>query len=99
MSHFEYGQVISPQQDTGYLNRATAATHFNPYSMTKSANSIMVGLALADGTIHTLQDPLLKYVPELRGSGYGGTTLQNLLVMRSVVQWDDNFFAEGEKRS
>ncbi|HXX43881.1 MAG TPA: serine hydrolase [Candidatus Acidoferrales bacterium] len=78
-----------------YLNRADAATHFNSYSMAKSVNSIMVGLALADGHIQSVLDPVVKYVPELRGSGYDGTTIQNLLEMRSGVAWDDNFFAEG----
>ena len=78
-----------------YLNRADAATHFNSYSMAKSFNSIMVGLAIVDGRIHSVLDPVVKYVPELRGSGYEGTTIQNLLEMRSGVDWDDNFFAEG----
>lgn len=78
-----------------YLNRANTATHFNSYSMAKSVNSIMVGLALADGHIQSVFDPVVKYVPELRGSGYDGTTIQNLLEMRSGVAWDDNFFAEG----
>jgi len=78
-----------------YLNRADATTHFNSYSMAKSFNSIMVGLALADGHIASVLDPVVKYVPELRGSGYDGTTIQNLLEMRSGVDWDDNFFAEG----
>ena len=78
-----------------YLNRANAATHFNSYSMAKSVNSIMVGMALGDGKIQSLHDPVVKYVPELRGSGYDGTTVQNLLEMRSGVEWDDNFFAEG----
>lgn len=78
-----------------YLDRADATTHFNSYSMAKSINSIMVGLALADGHLQSILDPVVKYVPELRGSGYDGTTIQNLLEMRSGVDWDDNFFAEG----
>jgi len=85
------GQIVCER----YLNRATAATHFNSYSMAKSVNSIMMGLALADGKIGSVHDPVVKYVPELKGSGYDGTTLQNLLEMRSGVEWDDNFFAEG----
>jgi len=40
-------------------------------------------------------DPIEKYVPELKNSGYGGTTIKDLLEMRSGVEWDDNFFAEG----
>jgi hypothetical protein len=64
-----------------YLNRADAKTHFNSYSMAKSVNSIMVGLAFAEGYIQSVLDPVVKYVPELRGSGYDGTTIQNLLEM------------------
>ena len=78
-----------------YLDRANAATHFNSYSMAKSFNSIMVGMAVADGHIHSVNDPVVEYVPELKGSGYDGTTIQNLLEMRSGVNWDDNFFADG----
>ncbi len=77
-----------------YLNRSNAQTHFNSYSMAKSINSVLVGLALADGKIAAVTDPVLKYVPELKGSGYDGTTLENLLEMRSGVDWDDNFFSE-----
>jgi CubicO group peptidase (beta-lactamase class C family) len=76
-----------------YLNRSDARTHFNSYSMAKSINSILVGLALADGSIKSVGEPILKYVPELKGSGYDGTTIENLLEMRSGVDWDDNFFA------
>jgi CubicO group peptidase (beta-lactamase class C family) len=78
-----------------YLNRADAKTHFNSYSMAKSFNSILVGLAIADGHIRSVLDPIEKYVPELKNSGYGGTTIKDLLEMRSGVDWDDNFFAEG----
>jgi len=77
-----------------YLNRTNEQTHFNSYSMAKSINSILVGFAIADGYIHSVDDPTLKYVPELRGSGYEGTTLKNLLEMRSGVDWNDNFFAD-----
>jgi CubicO group peptidase (beta-lactamase class C family) len=76
-----------------YLNLTNASTHFNSYSMAKSINSILVGLAMADGYIHSVDDPTLKYAPELRGSGYDGTTLKDLLEMRSGVDWNDNFFA------
>jgi hypothetical protein len=78
-----------------YLNRADAKTHFNSYSMAKPFNSILVGLAIADGHIRSVLDPVEKYVPELNNSGYSGTSIKDLLEMRSGVEWDDNFFAEG----
>lgn len=77
-----------------YLDRSNAQTHFNSYSMAKSINSILVGLALADGKIASISDPVLKYVPEFKGSGYDGTSIENLLQMRSGVEWDDNFFSQ-----
>ena len=76
-----------------YLNRSDAQTHFNSYSMAKSINSILVGLAITDRRIHSVDDPILEYVPELKGSGYDGATIKDLLEMRSGVDWDDNFFA------
>jgi CubicO group peptidase (beta-lactamase class C family) len=77
-----------------YLNRTDASTHFNSYSMAKSINSILIGLALADGHIRSVKEPVLRYVPELKGSGYDGASLQDLLEMRSGVEWNDNFFDE-----
>ena len=55
----------------------------------------MVGLAIGDGHIQSVLDPVVKYVPELKNSGYDRTTIKDLLEMRSGVEWDDNFFAEG----
>lgn len=73
--------------------RGDCQTHFNSYSMSKSINSILVGLGLQDRYIRSVDDPVVKYLPELRGSGYDGTSLKDLLEMRSGVAWDDNFFA------
>jgi len=81
-----------------YLNRATAQTHFNSYSMGKSINSILTGIAIADGSLPSVDAPILDYMPELKGTAYDGLTLKNLLQMRTGVEWDDNFFAPGPGR-
>jgi hypothetical protein len=81
-----------------YLNRATAETHFNAYSMGKSINSILAGIAIADGSLPSVDAPILDYMPELRGTAYDGLTLKNLLQMRTGVAWDDNFFVPGPGR-
>jgi len=78
-----------------YLNRAAADTHFISYSMAKTFNSIMLGFAIRDGAVRSVADPLIKYVPELKGSAYDGTTLRDLLRMRSGTDWNDNFFVPG----
>lgn len=85
------GQIVYE----GYFNQSSETTRFNSYSAAKSINAIMVGLALKEGKIGALTDPLTRYIPELRGSGYDGTTIRDLLEMRSGVDWTDNFFTPG----
>lgn len=79
----------------GYYNRVTAETHLNSYSMAKSLNAVMIGLALKQGAIKSVTDPVTRYIPELRGSGYDGVTVRDLMEMRSGVAWDENFFKPG----
>lgn len=78
-----------------YLNRTTPKTRFMSYSMGKSFNSIMAGAAIAEGKIGGVDDPIVKYMPELKGTAYDGLTLKHLLWMRTGVDWSDNFFAPG----
>jgi hypothetical protein len=68
------------------------------YSMAKSFNSILFGIALARGDIRSVDEPIVRYVPELAGGAYDGLTLKNLLQMRTGVAWDDNFLAPGPAR-
>jgi CubicO group peptidase (beta-lactamase class C family) len=85
------GKVVHEQ----YLNRTTPQTRFMSYSMGKSFNSIMAGAAIAEGKISSVNDPVVKYMPELKGTAYDGLTLRHLLWMRTGVDWNDNFFTPG----
>jgi CubicO group peptidase (beta-lactamase class C family) len=62
------------------------ATRFLGASMTKSALGHLVGRALGDGRLR-LDDAVCHHVPELRGSGYDGTTVRHVLTMTSGVAW------------
>ena len=88
------GRILHEQ----YLNRTTERTRFMSYSMAKSLNSIMAGMAIADGRIASVEDPVLKYMPELKGTAYDGLTVKHLLWMRTGARWSDNFFAPGPSR-
>lgn len=79
----------------GYFNLSTPQTHFNSYSAAKSINAMLLGAALRDGVIASVEEPLTRHVPELVGTGYDGVTLRNILQMRSGVEWDENFFKPG----
>src|SRR5262245_32774728 len=60
------------------------------HSMAKTIVAMLVGVALSEGKIQSLDDRSEKYVPELKGTPYGETALRHLLSMSSGVQ-----FAEG----
>ncbi len=61
-------------------------TRFLGASMSKSVLSHLVGQAVAAGVL-TLEDQVCAHVPELRGSGYDGTRVVDVLTMTSGVDW------------
>ncbi|MEO1044821.1 MAG: serine hydrolase [Pseudomonadota bacterium] len=61
------------------------------FSVAKSFVSTLVGAAVQDGYIESLDDPLTKYIPELEGSGYDGVTVEQLLTMTSGVKWNEDY--------
>jgi CubicO group peptidase (beta-lactamase class C family) len=74
-----------------YRNKTDATTHFISFSMAKSFTSTLIGLAVADGHIHSIEDPVTKYVPELKGSAYDGVTIRQALMMRSGADYDERY--------
>ncbi len=61
------------------------------FSMTKSLVSTLVGAAIADGHIDSLDDPVTRYLPEMVGSGYDGVTVRQLVTMTSGVAWNEDY--------
>src|SRR4029450_8941403 len=55
------------------------------FSLSKSVTSILVGIALAEGAIGSLKDPVTDYRPDFRGTAYDGSPLADLLDMSSGV--------------
>ncbi|WP_373491446.1 serine hydrolase domain-containing protein [Parasphingorhabdus sp.] len=61
------------------------------FSVAKSLVSTLVGAAIKDGFIKSLDDPLTTYIPELKGSGYDKVTVEQLLTMTSGVKWNEDY--------
>ena len=59
------------------------------YSTAKSMTSTLVGAALHDGAIGSLDDRCDLYLQRLRGSAYEGVTIRNVMRMCSGVAWND----------
>jgi CubicO group peptidase (beta-lactamase class C family) len=66
-------------------------THWASFSMAKSMTSTLVGAALVDGLISSLDDPVILYVPALRGSAYDGVNIRQILTMSSGVRWNETY--------
>jgi len=60
-------------------------------SVAKSFVSFLVGVALEEGKIKNLHDPVDSYVPILKGSGYEGVSLKNVLQMSSGVRFTEDY--------
>lgn len=71
--------------DEQYLNGAHRDTLLNSFSMAKSFTSALVGIAVDEGLIKSIDDPVIKYVPELKGRGFDALTIRNMLRMDTGI--------------
>lgn len=64
---------------------------FQSYSMAKTVVAMLVGIAIAEKKIDSIDDLAEKYVPALKGHPYGGTRLRHLLTMSSGVKFTEYY--------
>ncbi len=58
-------------------------------STVKSMTAMLVGAAVHDGAIASVDDEVVRYLPQLAGSGYERVTVRHLMTMSSGVQWSE----------
>lgn len=68
-----------------------AQGRWTSFSVAKSFTSTLVGAAIQDGYIKSLDDKVSQYIPGLRGSAYDDVSVRQLLTMSSGVKWDENY--------
>ncbi|MBT5066887.1 MAG: beta-lactamase family protein [Halieaceae bacterium] len=61
------------------------------FSVTKSFTSTLIGAAIKDGFINSIEDRVATYLPRLKGSAYGAVSIKNILQMSSGVAWNENY--------
>lgn len=61
------------------------------FSMAKSFTSLLMGAALKDSSIASLEDPVGKYLPEFREGEKAKVTLSHLLTMSSGTDWNETY--------
>lgn len=75
----------------GYFNGYDHNSTVTSFSVAKSFVSALVGIAISDGYIGSVEDPITKYIPELLGkdSRYKNITLRHLLTMSSGIRYNE----------
>lgn len=78
-----------------YYNGAGPESRFIAWSISKSITSILLGIAMHEGKIESLQDTTGKYVPEARGTVFEDVSLYHMLQMQAGTSYRE--MAKGQK--
>ena len=74
-----------------YLLGNDERTRWMSMSVVKSMTATLVGAAIQDGLIESLDDPVVRYLPRFEGTAYDGVTVRQLLMMASGVAWNETY--------
>jgi CubicO group peptidase (beta-lactamase class C family) len=87
--------LLIAQGDTIHFERyqygRSDSHRLTSFSMAKTVTAMLVGIAVTDGAIRSIDDPAERYVPALAGSEYGRTPLRHLLTMSSGVNFREDY--------
>jgi CubicO group peptidase (beta-lactamase class C family) len=74
-----------------YAHGRTAQDRWFSASVAKSVTSTLVGAAIKDGLIGSIDDPITRYIPELKSApAFDGVTLRHLITMSSGLRFNEN---------
>jgi CubicO group peptidase (beta-lactamase class C family) len=68
-----------------------AEGRWTSFSVAKSFTSTLVGAAINDGYIESIEDMVSDYIPDLKGSAYDDVSIRHLLTMNSGVRWNEDY--------
>ncbi len=68
-----------------------SAGRWTSFSVAKSVTSTLVGAALRDGHIKSMDDKVSDYVTGLKGSAYDDVSVRQLMTMTSGVRWNEDY--------
>lgn len=81
------GKMLYEYYDRGNSDE----TYALQMSVSKSFASVLTGIAVEEGHIDSVEDQVIKYVPELEGSAYDGARIIDVLEMSSGVRWNEDY--------
>jgi CubicO group peptidase (beta-lactamase class C family) len=83
----QHDSIIFEQYYDGYDEKS----HSNSFSMAKCVLSLLVGAAIDDGYIQSVEQPVSNFLPEWVAYGKDTLTIKHLLTMSAGVDWDESY--------
>ncbi|MFP5465942.1 MAG: serine hydrolase domain-containing protein, partial [Gammaproteobacteria bacterium] len=68
-----------------------ASGRWTSFSVAKSFTSTLVGAAIRDGHIKSMDDKVSDHIPQMKGSAYDDVSIAQLLTMTSGVRWNEDY--------
>jgi CubicO group peptidase (beta-lactamase class C family) len=81
------GEIVYERYELGN----TEDSRWVSYSVAKSVTSMLVGAAIRDGYIESVDEMITDYVPRLKGTPYDQSSIRNVLQMSSGVEWNEDY--------
>jgi CubicO group peptidase (beta-lactamase class C family) len=101
---YDLYDVLSLNRVSGILILQNGAIRFEKYllgndeqsrwmsmSVVKSITATLIGAAIQDGHINSIDDAIVNYLPRFNGTAYDGVTVKQLLQMSSGVAWNETY--------
>jgi len=81
-----------------YFNGARRDSIVTSFSTAKSFTSTLIGIAISEGYIHSMNDPITDYLPELveRDPAFANITIRDLMMMSSGIKYVEFPFVNGD---
>jgi CubicO group peptidase (beta-lactamase class C family) len=79
--------IVYEKYFRGYTERSIVPS----FSMAKSVTSILIGCAIDDGLIKSVDEPVTHYIPELKKNGFDKVTIRHLLQMTSGIRFNESY--------
>jgi CubicO group peptidase (beta-lactamase class C family) len=76
-------------ESEAYFTGANADSRFTSWSIAKSFVVTLIGMALLDGKIKSIDDRIDQYIPELKGKAYGEASIKSVMQMASGVRFSE----------
>ena len=104
MISFQFEQLLEESKTVAFLIIKNDTIQYEKYwgkydessivpsfSMAKSITSILIGCAIDDKLIKSVNEPITNYIPELKENDFDKVTIENLLQMTSGIKFNESY--------